>query len=223
MRIAQITGFLGSGKTTLLIDVAGSLSRRGIRTAIIMNDIGEVSVDARVLDDLGLEAKELPDGCICCQISGQLADTLSTIQEKIQPEFVLVEPTGVAKPWMVKRATEYTEGSGPAVISHAPVITLLDASRIDLLLRAVRRTVESQLREANIIVINKVDVADSDALSQAHAFAREANAHARIVEASVLHKQGTDALVEAILSEQSTRYEEHYDQAQAKRVRVHND
>ena len=66
MKIAQIAGFLGSGKTTLLIGVARALSKRGVRMALIVNDIGDVSVDARFIEDYGLQARQLADGCICC-------------------------------------------------------------------------------------------------------------------------------------------------------------
>ncbi len=215
MKIAQIAGFLGSGKTTLLIKVAGAISRRGVRAAIVVNDIGEVSVDARFLDDFGLKARQLPDGCICCQIAGDLANTLAILYSNIQPELVLVEPTGVAQPWKVKRASEYSEGAEGVTITHAPVITLLDASRIDLLLRAVRRAVESQLRDADIIAINKVDVADAASVAQARDAARAVNEKARIIEISALQAQGTEALIEAILNEQSVRYEDHYLQALA--------
>jgi G3E family GTPase len=217
MKIAQIAGFLGSGKTTLLVKVAGALSRQGVRTAIVVNDVGEVSVDARFLEDFGLKARQLPDGCICCQIAGDLADTLVILHSSFQPELVLVEPTGVAQPWKVKRASEYSEGAESITITHAPVITLLDASRIDLLLRAVRHAVESQLRDADIIAINKVDVADADSVAQARDAARAVNEKATIIEISALHEKGTDALVEAILSGESLRYQDHQAQALAKR------
>ncbi|MFQ5613397.1 MAG: GTP-binding protein [Anaerolineae bacterium] len=219
MKIAQIAGFLGSGKTTLLIELARELGRRGVRAAIVVNDVGEVSVDARTLDDFGLKARQLPDGCICCQIAGELADTLTLLYRSFQPELVLVEPTGVAQPWKVKRASEYSEGGAPTAISHAPVITLLDAARIDLLLRAVRRPVETQVREADIIAINKVDVAATDALARAREFARAVNPQARIIETSALQAQGVEALVEAILNEQSSRYDDRRAQALAERSR----
>ncbi len=215
MKIAQIAGFLGSGKTTLLVEMARALSRRGVRTAIVVNDIGDVSVDARFLEDFGLQAKQLADGCICCQIAGQLADTLTVLEREFKPDLVLVEPTGVAQPWKVKRASEYSEGG--ADLTHAPVIALLDAARIGLLLKAVRRPVESQLRDADIIAINKVDIADADSLAQARDFARAVNEQARIVETSALRAQGTDALVEAILAEQSARYEDIHARALAER------
>lgn len=215
MKIAQIAGFLGSGKTTLLIEMARALSRRGVRTALVVNDIGDVSVDARFLEDFGLQAKQLADGCICCQIAGQLADTLTILEREFKPDLVLVEPTGVAQPWKVKRASEFSESG--ADLTHAPVITLLDASRIDLLLRAVRRVVESQLRDADIIAINKVDAADAGALARTHDFARSVNERARIVETSALLAQGTDELIEAILAGQSPRYEDIHARALAER------
>lgn len=207
MKIAQIAGFLGSGKTTLLIELARELSRRRVRTALIVNDIGDVSVDARFLEDHGLQARQIADGCICCQLSGQLSNTLARLFEAFQPELVLIEPTGVALPWKIKRASEFSEGRAPTGITHAPVITLFDPSRIELLLKAVRRPVEAQLRDAQIIVINKVDAADAGQLARAREFVREVNASARVLEISALRGEGVDVLVDAILSEHSMRYE----------------
>ena len=111
MKIAQIAGFLGSGKTTLLIGVARALSKRGVRMALIVNDIGDVSVDARFIEDYGLQARQLADGCICCQISGQLANTLTRLYETFRPELVLIEPTGVAQPWKIKAGRTGTSPS----------------------------------------------------------------------------------------------------------------
>lgn len=156
MKIAQIAGFLGSGKTTFLIEVAKELVSRGHRIAIIVEDVGDINVDAKFIESNGLEAKEISGGCICCPIAGSFATTVATLHNTFKPDIIIVEPSGVALPWGLKRAAEHSEEM-EAKIEYTPVLTLVDSSRIDLLMESVARLVEIQVREADILLINKVD------------------------------------------------------------------
>ena len=75
----------------------------------------------------------------------KLRQHLATLYNTFKPDIVIVEPSGVAIPWGLKRAAEYSEEEMPAKIEHAPVVTLVDAMRIDELLQSVRRLVETQI------------------------------------------------------------------------------
>ena len=98
MKIAQIAGFLGSGKTTALMKIVDGLVKRGHKIAIVVNDVGDISVDARFIEAHGLKAKEISGGCICCQIAGSFAETLAKLHDSFDPDIVIVEPSGVAIP-----------------------------------------------------------------------------------------------------------------------------
>jgi len=208
MKIAQIAGFLGSGKTTFLIEVAKELVTRGHRIAIIVNDVGDINVDAKFIETYGLKAKEISGGCICCQIAGSFATTVATLYNTFKPDIIIVEPSGVAIPWGLKRAAEYSEEEMEAKIEHAPVVTLADAVRIDELLNSVRRLVETQIREADIVFINKVDSASPDKIKRCEEFIKTVNPRAKIMHGSGRTLQGVKEIATAIETEISPRYDE---------------
>ncbi|MDY5678773.1 MAG: GTP-binding protein [Candidatus Methanomethylophilaceae archaeon] len=207
MKIAQIAGFLGSGKTTALMRIVDGLVSRKNRVAIVVNDVGDISVDAKFIEAHGLKAKEISGGCICCQIAGSFAETLAMLHDSFDPDIVIVEPSGVAIPWGLKRAAEYSESKTEVVIEHAPVITLVDSSRIDVLMKAVKRLVETQIREADICFINKVDVATDEDIRKTEEAIRSINQTAEIRRMSALTGEGIDYAVEAIETRTSARYD----------------
>lgn len=208
MKVAQIAGFLGSGKTTALMRIVDGLVRDGRKVAIIVNDVGDISVDARYIEAHGLKAKEISGGCICCQIAGSFAETIAKLYDSFAPDIIIVEPSGVAIPWGLKRAAEYAEAKTEVVIEHAPVITLVDASRIDLMMKAVKRLVETQIREADICFINKVDIASEEDIAKAGELIREMNDHAEIHRMSSETGEGIEYAVKAIEDRISPRYDE---------------
>lgn len=215
MKIAQVAGFLGSGKTTALMKIVDGLTQRGHRIAIVVNDVGDISVDARFIEAHGLKAKEISGGCICCQIAGSFAETLAKLHDSFDPDIIIVEPSGVAIPLGLKRAAEYSEAKTVVHIEHAPVITLVDATRIETLMKAVRRLVETQIREADICFVNKVDAATPEQIDMAEKAVRDMNPTCEIRRMSAVTGEGIDYAVEAIESRTSARYD---DSMEAKRL-----
>ena len=98
--VAVISGFLGAGKTTLVQRILNN--REGRRVAVIVNDIGEYSADAKLLKGASLKDHqniiELKNGCICCSLRDELADRLTQIASSNQFDYVLVEATGISEP-----------------------------------------------------------------------------------------------------------------------------
>ena len=79
MEIIQIAGFLGCGKTTLLLKISQMLADHGKRkVALIVNEIGEIPVDGKIIEDSGMRMKDIGGGCICCEVAASFAKTLST-------------------------------------------------------------------------------------------------------------------------------------------------
>lgn len=208
MKIAQIAGFLGSGKTTLLIEVAKYLAGQGKKVAIVVNDIGEVNVDPQAMGSYGLAVKELSGGCVCCEIAGNFANALAMLHSKFDPDIVLVEPSGVAIPWGLKRAAEYAEEEAPVTIEHAPVITLVDSTRVDTLLKTVRRLVVTQIREADVGLISKVDASDEGRNKRSAELIREINPHCEVMRLSTRKGLGVKEVAEIIAARTSSRYDE---------------
>ncbi|MGN1045373.1 MAG: CobW family GTP-binding protein [Candidatus Methanomethylophilaceae archaeon] len=216
MKISQIAGFLGSGKTTALMKIVDGLMERGDKVAIVVNDVGDISVDAKFVEAHGLKVKEISGGCICCQIAGSFAETIAKLYDNYRPDIVIVEPSGVAIPWGLKRAAEYSEAKTDVHITHAPVITLVDSTRIEMLMRAVKRLVETQIREADVCFINKIDAATPEEIKMTEQFIREINPTAEITYMSAETGEGVEHACDLIEKGVSARYD---DAVEAERLR----
>lgn len=216
VKISQIAGFLGSGKTTALMKIVDELMIRGNKVAIVVNDVGDISVDAKFVEAHGLKVKEISGGCICCQIAGSFAETIAKLYDNYHPEIVIVEPSGVAIPWGLKRAAEYSEAKTDVVITHAPVITLVDSTRIEMLIRAVKRLVETQIREADVCFVNKVDAATPEQIRKTEEFIKDINPTAEITHMSSESGEGISHACDLIESGVSSRYD---DAVEAERLR----
>jgi G3E family GTPase len=118
------------------------------------------------------------------------------------------QTSGVAIPWGLKRAAEYSEEEMEGRIEHAPVLTLVDAMRIDELLVAVRRLVETQVREADVVFINKVDSASPDKIKRTEDFVRSVNPTAKILYGSGRNGQGVKEIATIMENDISPRYDE---------------
>jgi len=208
MKVSQIAGFLGSGKTTAVMKIVDELMKRGHKMAIVVNDVGEINVDAKFIESHGLKAKEIAGGCICCQIAGTFSETLAKLHDSFNPDIVIVEPSGVAIPWGLKRAAEYSEAKTDMIIEHAPVITLVDATRIDLLVKAVKRLVETQIREADVCFVNKVDTAPAADIKKTEEMIRSINPKAEIAHMSSETGLGILYACDLIETKISPRYDE---------------
>ena len=96
-----VAGFLGSGKTTFILSLARTLIAQGKKIALLENEIGTAPIDGAVLRSEGLWVRELFAGCVCCSLQQDMAAAVSEIYEQVQPDILLVEPTGIATPGMV--------------------------------------------------------------------------------------------------------------------------
>lgn len=207
MKVIQIAGFLGSGKTSALLIISRKISsEHKKRVAIIVNEIGDVPVDARVLELGGLRVKEIAGGCICCELSGNLALTLSELADKFGPDIVLIEPTGVAIPDQVKVAIGMGRRDTTIPIDAGPVIVIYDAFRIDELLsnETVNNFINRQILNADVVAINKVDLVDGARIQYCENKIRETNPNVRMMRISALKGEGIDELTRIILEEEGT-------------------
>ena len=100
VKIIMLTGYLGAGKTTLLNHILANDG--GIRAAVIVNDIGEINVDASLIADGGLSETDdlipLTNGCICCTLSDDLANQLEGIADSGKFDYIIIEASGICEP-----------------------------------------------------------------------------------------------------------------------------
>jgi G3E family GTPase len=156
-----VTGFLGSGKTTLLGHVL-THGLQGKPVAVIMNEIGEVGIDGRVITGLSAVEKmvELSSGCICCSIDEYRFDlAVQEIVETTHPHLILIESTGLADPEPLAYRVRN------AGLGLDAVITVVDALNVERHLRETE-VARAQIEAADFLVVNKIDLIDADALAR---------------------------------------------------------
>ncbi len=195
MKLVIIGGFLGSGKTTLLAGLVSGLLDRGVRDLVILeNEVGEVSVDGPYLRSRGLNVRELYSGCVCCQLAGDLVTTLSELKEALRPRCVFLEASGVAR---LEKLLEVLNRYGRDV-DGTLVISLADSERLDLLMETVTPLVLSQLRAADIVVLNKIDTLDEAALLERLKALKEIRPDVELLPLSALEGRNLDILTEMV-------------------------
>lgn len=173
--VMVIGGFLGAGKTTLLNTILRTGARR---YAVLVNDFGSVNVDAALIEsDDGL-TMQLGNGCICCSMSDGVGPALDAALRS-NPEAVIIEGSGVGDPWRIAELAIIDQR-----ISLELVVTLVDAANFAPQLRdeMLADTLERQLSHADLIVINKLDLASETQLAAAEAAVRRIRPDARLVQ-----------------------------------------
>jgi G3E family GTPase len=149
-----LTGFLGSGKTTLLAELLRD--PRGERIAVIVNEVGELSLDHWLLEEVAEDVVALPSGCVCCTMRGELYEALERVLP-VAPTRIVVETTGVADPAPILHGL----GGHPRMrdrVRVAGVCAVVDADRAEGLLDA-HPEVRRQLDLADRAALTKTDLA----------------------------------------------------------------
>lgn len=172
MKLIIITGFLGSGKTTAMLKLAAYLSRESGPESIVIieNEIGEANVDGRLLSGSNYEVRDLTAGCICCTLSGELIGALEDIRSKFDPQWLLIEATGIAHQTIARVISQSVVGLKPFSL------VLADAERWDELMENLPMLISTQLEIADAILLNKVDAVDGAASDRIEEEIRELSA-----------------------------------------------
>lgn len=195
MKILLVGGFLGSGKTSFILKLAHHMVEDlGMSNIVILeNEIGEISVDDKVLKGSGYQVKGLFAGCVCCTLAGELPVTINEIHRDIDPEWLIMEATGVAFPYNIRENLEAN------VDIPCTICCITDAKRWNRLLKPMERLLTHQLKDAKVIFVNKADLVDADTLQQVIESVRSFNDTAEI--AAVCASESIDtALLDKLLN-----------------------
>jgi G3E family GTPase len=168
-----LTGFLGSGKTTLLRHVL-THGLAGKPVAVIMNEIGEVGVDGKVITGLSAVEKmvELSSGCICCSIDDYRFDlAIQEIVETARPHLIIIESTGLADP---EPLAYRVKNSG---LGLDAIITVVDAANVERALGEAE-VARAQIEAADFLVVNKLDLVGERELARVEKRLRRLNGRA---------------------------------------------
>ena len=152
--ITIISGFLGSGKTTLLNHILKN--QVGIKTAVLVNEFGEIGIDNELIIKTAEDMIELNNGCICCTINGELLNTVSKILDRPEKiDYLIVETTGLADPLPV--AMTFAGGDLREKVRLDSIITIIDADNFDFDLKN-SSVAYSQILYGDILLLNKCDL-----------------------------------------------------------------
>lgn len=175
IQLGIVGGYLGAGKSTLINRLLAGLLPG--RTGIVVNDFGSVNIDADLVSSATEDTIELTNGCICCQISDDVARTMSALAQRSDLDQVLCEVSGVGDPRQLATWQRYP-GFHPG-----PITVCADSTAIQGLLRNqyVGDIVERQLVAADVILMTKTDLSESDVLNAATQACQRAAPSAQVV------------------------------------------
>lgn len=164
--VLVVSGFLGSGKTTLVRHLLEDAQLRGDRIAVISNEFGALGIDQALLGTSDGAYVELEGGCVCCQLSDELRDTLQMLRERVNPHRVIVETSGVALP-----------SDTQLQFWREPVCQWVDDDIAVIVVNAeqlqegqdLHGTFEDQVSSADLLLLNKIDLVPPAILDQLEA------------------------------------------------------
>ncbi len=211
-KLIVITGFLGSGKTNLLQNFIEYETEKNHFVGIIQNEIGKTGLDGRLIDyDYSLV--ELDEGCVCCSLAGQLRAGVGMLMEKISPDTILLETTGVANPFNLLSELNELED----IIEFETIVTVVDGTTAQDLYEKYH-VFKDQIRAADIILLNKTDLMSADEIIRVKNFLSETNRCAKILETircdippNMLHASSSSstAQIAALISEENGHHHNH--------------
>ena len=175
--VTILSGFLGAGKTTLLNHILSN--QQGVKTAVLVNEFGEIGIDNDLVVTTGEEMVELSNGCVCCSINGELMEAVERIMDRPEPmDYIVVETTGLADPLPVAMTFLGSELRDQTRLDS--IITLIDAENFDdeVLATEVGR---SQVIYGDILLLNKCDLVSEDRLQTVEQQLRDVKNDARIL------------------------------------------
>ena len=201
--VLLLTGYLGSGKTTLLNRILSN--EKGIKFAVIVNDIGEVNIDADLIQQGGVVNQgddslvALQNGCICCTLKMDLVQQLSDIVAQDRFDYIVIEASGICEPAPIAQTISvypqmYPEYAEKGIAKLDAIVTVCDALRLrdefnegtDLTKAGLDEDdlaslVIQQVEFCNIILLNKADEVSADELLRIKAILRQIQPKAAIV------------------------------------------
>ncbi|MHA6298077.1 zinc metallochaperone GTPase ZigA [Devosia sp. CAU 1758] len=206
--VTVLSGFLGAGKTTLLNHILNN--RSGRRVAVIVNDMSEINIDAELVREGGANLSrtdeklvELSNGCICCTLRDDLLSEVRALAESGRYDYLLIEGTGIAEPLPVATTFEFRDEKGVSLSDLTrldTMVTVVDAANLlkdysshDFLRdrgetmgggdeRALVDLLVEQIEFADVIILNKISMAQEWDRDAARKIIRALNPVARIIE-----------------------------------------
>jgi len=205
--VTVLSGFLGAGKTTLLNHILNN--KEGLKVAVIVNDMSEVNVDARLVNEQNILSRteeklvEMSNGCICCTLREDLMIEVEILAKEGRFDYLLIESTGISEPVPVAQTFSFVDEENGIDLSKFSyvdtMVTVVDCFNFfndfgtnELLLdrkltdmegdyRTIVNLLTDQIEFANVIILNKTDLVDSKTVGLLKASIQKLNPGAKII------------------------------------------
>jgi G3E family GTPase len=201
-----VTGYLGAGKTTLVRRLLPALNARGLKGLLLVNEIGETSVDGALLGDSGVEQFDLLGGCVCCSLQDDLYSSIYQGVVQYKPQYILLETSGLSEPASVVDAA-----TGPGLekeIECTDIVTVVDAANLELQLKH-GELARRQAEYASALVLNKLDFASKKQVERAHELLSEMAPRVPVWDAEQARVDPAELLVRTLHYIDGKAYESH--------------
>ncbi|MBC61087.1 MAG: hypothetical protein CMP11_01415 [Zetaproteobacteria bacterium] len=207
--VTVLSGFLGAGKTSLLKNIL--MNRKGLKVALIVNDMSEINIDAKDITSSNIEISrkeeklvEMSNGCICCTLREDLLSEVQRIADEKKYDYLLIESTGISEPLPVAETFFFEDDSRKKLNNIArldTLVTVVDAKNFmteideaDYLsdrnlevdeedLRTISDLLIEQVEVANVLVVNKTDLIPSEDLTKLELILNKINPSAKLITA----------------------------------------
>lgn len=187
MKILIVSGFLGAGKTTFIKELALKSQKR---FCILENEYASLDIDSdRLRDDVNLNIYELNEKCVCCSTKNDIASSILTIANSVDPEFLVIEPSGVA--YLNNVINRVSKVLYERIILLAPITIVSGNKMID------EKVVYNQIKEAKTIIVSKMEQASYDKKEKLYSLLNKINNEADIIvdDYHLLNKEFFDNLL----------------------------
>lgn len=206
--VTVLSGFLGSGKTTLLNHILHN--KEGMRVAVIVNDMGEINIDAQLIQKGNSLSKteerlvEMSNGCICCTLREDLIEEVGKLAREGRFDYLLIESSGISEPLPVAQTFTFIDEDGKAILGDVSrldtLVTVVDAYNFptdygscETVLtrnmnddpedtRSIVNLLTDQIEFANVILLNKCDLVSKEQAKELEAIIRKLNPRARVIQ-----------------------------------------
>jgi G3E family GTPase len=197
VRLNLLFGFLGSGKTTLARRI---LERRpkGRKIAVIVNEFGDVGIDGAILEGNSIDIIELTSGCLCCTLKGPLLNAIEELGDRVKPDQIVIEATGIAEP--EEMIETFTDPKLRGRFDVGPLVTVVDAANFAKLREILGDFYAAQISHSDLIVLNKIDISSAEKLQVVQQEVEQLNP-----DATVYFAERCDIEVDEVLDGTSSR------------------
>jgi len=175
-------GFLGVGKTTAILDLLKQKPKNE-NWAILVNEFGKIGIDGAIYSAAGVTVKEIAGGCLCCAVGLPFQVSINQLLKEVRPDRLLIEPTGLGHPKKV--LDMLVTGSFEEVLQLRASICLVDPEKLKDNRYTTHVTFVDQIALSDVMVANKMDLADSDAINLFHQWANNSRPEKALIAQTI--------------------------------------